>query len=174
MSSLSKYPTTDAQVVWAGINDVSGIDATLVEDAMENLDNILTQCHKLGFRNLLLIDVPPRKLFAPEKKGRCLFARQKSWADQSVPVIYDVIKDNIESWNAALKGQLSSWTARRGTKGNIFSSYQLFKDILKTPATSGFARSDPYTERGGIWIDHIHPTTEVHRLLFEGIKSFLS
>ena len=58
-------------VVWVGINDVGGLDHTLVEEAMDTIDDILGRCYRLGFRHLLLIDVPPRKLVKPGAKGEC-------------------------------------------------------------------------------------------------------
>lgn len=157
-------------VLWIGINDVSGVDHTLVEDAMEAIQDILGRCYKLGFRNLLLIDVPPRKLLKPDVKGGTYELHSAS-ADIPAPSIYKVIANNVEEWNTALEEELITWTERRGTFGKIFSAHHLFSDIMAHPIQYDFEPSDAYTSPGGIWADPIHPSTKIHELLFAEIKA---
>lgn len=92
------------------------------------------------------------------------------FADTAASSIYKVIANNIEEWNEALEEQWVSWTERPGTTGAIFSSYDVFEKILTNPTQYSFRPTDPYTPNGGIWYDHLHPTTKVHEILYTALK----
>ena len=55
----------------------------------------------------------------------------------------------------------------------IFSYWNLFNEILDEPLAHGFDEGDPTKAEGGIWLDKLHPTTEVHRILAKSVMDFL-
>lgn len=91
------------------------------------------------------------------------------------------IADRIEAWNALLPSLLTKWsslsstasTTRKGTS-KIFSSFAVFADILTYPEEHGFEKTDPRDEMGGIWVDGLHATSDVHEILALEMEAFLS
>jgi hypothetical protein len=77
-------------------------------------------------------------------------------------------------WNDThLPAVLAAWTARDGCTGRIFSAYRVFEDILERPERHGFETKDPGEIRGGIWVDGLHATDRVHRILAGALGEFL-
>jgi phospholipase/lecithinase/hemolysin len=50
----------------------------------------------------------------------------------------------------------------------------VFQDILDNPIAYSFERYDPSKAHGGIWVDGLHPTEEVHDIVAEEFERFLS
>ena len=55
----------------------------------------------------------------------------------------------------------------------IFSAWDLFSEIFEDPVSYGFDSDDIGKAGGGIWVDEIHPTERMHKLVAEGVKEFL-
>lgn len=60
-----------------------------------------------------------------------------------------------------------------GATAELFSTQQVFTDILRNPTKYGFKESDPYTISGGIWVDGLHPTTKMLQILGWAIRESL-
>jgi phospholipase/lecithinase/hemolysin len=54
-----------------------------------------------------------------------------------------------------------------------FSSHDTFTRILDDPVKFGFKEEDESAEGGGIWVDHLHPTSAIHAIVAEEIEAFL-
>jgi phospholipase/lecithinase/hemolysin len=55
----------------------------------------------------------------------------------------------------------------------IYSSYDTFTRVLRDPVSHGFAAEDATKEGGGIWYDHLHPTSAMHDVVARDIARFL-
>ena len=56
----------------------------------------------------------------------------------------------------------------------IYSSHAFFTRLFDSPEVYGFREADVRTRAGRMWVDHIHPTSKVHRLLAQDLTSFLN
>jgi hypothetical protein len=54
----------------------------------------------------------------------------------------------------------------------IYSSYDTFTRVLCDPISHGFIFED-VTKEGGIWYDHLHPTSAMHDIIAKDIAQFL-
>lgn len=80
-----------------------------------------------------------------------------------------------EDWNNALGSALSQFASSHPEATTfIFSSWDTFIPILDSPTGHGFKTTDPMMSRGGIWLDGLHPTSVVHKILAEDIAKFQS
>jgi hypothetical protein len=55
----------------------------------------------------------------------------------------------------------------------MFSSWDSFNRILDDPVAHGFVEADVGIALGGIWADHVHPTSRVHDFVARDISEFL-
>lgn len=56
-----------------------------------------------------------------------------------------------------------------------FSSWDLFTDIYDNPEKYGFKAEDVDQAYGGkMWMDGLHPTSAVHRIIADHVHSMLS
>ena len=56
----------------------------------------------------------------------------------------------------------------------IYSSSDTFTRVLGDPISHGFAFDDVRKEEGGIWYDHLHPTSAMQDIIARDIAQFLS
>jgi hypothetical protein len=56
----------------------------------------------------------------------------------------------------------------------IFSSWDTFMSILDYPDAYNFEEGDVDEPQGRIWMDHLHPTSEVHAILAKHLYKFLA
>lgn len=55
----------------------------------------------------------------------------------------------------------------------IYSSHHTFTQVLDNPGSYDFVPDDVAKMRGAIWIDNIHPTTAMHKIIAREIGAFL-
>lgn len=78
------------------------------------------------------------------------------------------MEERVETWNDSLRTQATAFAAdAKEATVLLFSSHQLLSDILEDPLAYDLTEDDPTTEGGGIWIDDLHLTEDVHRILGE-------
>lgn len=143
-------------ITWIGINDCafpSDIDASL-----SRLAAAQRRLYDLGARNMLLIDVPP-------------IHRSPAIAERDSE---EASKTYIR-WNQNLK-ELSERLAVDCPDATIllFSSFEVFTDILDNPDAHGFPPNHVRKQSGAIWYDHLHPTTKVHDIVAFRMAQFLA
>ncbi|KAL5532555.1 hypothetical protein ACEPAF_4329 [Sanghuangporus sanghuang] len=141
-----------------GVNDVArGCDPA---ESVDNLFKIIEELYKHGARNFLFFNTPP-VLRAPISRRR----KKASTARQ----------DPYRTWNTILRSDACGFVREHpDVSAIIFSLWNLFNEVLDDPVTHGFDRGDPDKPGGGIWFDRLHPTTDVHRLIAQSVRDFLS
>lgn len=147
-------------VVWIGINDVCM--PLRSDDPTEGLDGILSECYDLGLRNLVLIDVHPARRLSLATRVRPVHRIRLT---DAAPSAIQRLTDNVKRWNDSLPEHIDAWISREGTTAKLFSAHRVFSPLLEAPEDFGFKASDPNTQGGGIWADHVHPRSKVHQIL---------
>ncbi|KIJ69301.1 carbohydrate esterase family 16 protein [Hydnomerulius pinastri MD-312] len=141
-------------VTWVGINDCAFIsEPNGVVDVVQSLFVAQEKLYRAGARNFLFVDVPPIKRSPEGLSSRLL-----------KPTIHP-------AWNTALREAAQQFAlVHDDVSVVIFSSWDTFTRILDDAASYGF---DANAKFGGIWVDHLHPTTKVHDILAREISTFL-
>jgi len=138
-------------MTWVGINDVA-MSAALDQPIPPRLDAFFELQDKLyaqGARNFLFFGVPPMH--------RTPGARDHTLSLDNSP---------HHQWNIHLESGAAAFALRHeDATVMLFSSWHTFTQVLDNPESFGFAKSDPLQRRGGIWVDHIHPTSAMHAII---------
>ena len=96
---------------------------------------------------------------------------------QSTTYIYitiTVTSERFETWNKLLRESTAKFASQHvDATTMVFSSYKTFSNILEKPVEHGFEPDDVRKYAGGIWVDHIHPTSKVHWVVARDIAEFL-
>ncbi|KAI0792720.1 hypothetical protein C8Q75DRAFT_578347 [Abortiporus biennis] len=151
-------PSETCYVFWLGINDcgrtmeedLEEITKTLIEDGIEELYT------KASARNFLIFDVPPK---------------DRSPGGLEMPDL----ANQISTWNTHLK-DLTTKFVEESTLASLFlfSTNQVVTEILDNPTTYDFQEDDVDQEGGGIWMDELHFTSEVHTIIADKLHQALS
>ena len=80
-----------------------------------------------------------------------------------------------KKWNEALAETVRGFASEdpKEITAMIYSSYDTFTRVLDDPLSHGFALGDVEKEEGGIWYDHLHPTSAMHDIIARDIAHFL-
>lgn len=146
-------------VVFVGINDCCyKIDPR--ESVKKLFEGSVQSLYDLGARNFLIMDVPPRMRPSGSPNPSTSYT-QHHW--------------KVKMWNKAV----GSWTAdfeddHPTTIMLFFSTWMLFTKIYDDPTAYGFAAADVDQAFGGkIWMDGLHPTSAVHKILADNVHDML-
>ncbi|KAF8591063.1 carbohydrate esterase family 16 protein [Ramaria rubella] len=138
-------------VTWIGINDCAAeMDAS---SAIGNIFHLQERLYESGARNFLLIDMPP------------IHRTPVGLSNSEKPNKY-------EAWNEILHSS-DFGSSHPDATTLVFSSWNTFTRILDDPVGHGFEPEDLKKWMGGIWMDHLHPTSAVHKILADDIAEFL-
>ncbi|KAM5539794.1 hypothetical protein V8D89_006607 [Ganoderma adspersum] len=147
--------------IFLGINDCGTTDSDELESIVEGLFDALHQLYvQAGARNFVLFDVPP--------------------IDRSPQAIESDVEQEIatrvETWNGLLRSQMAEFgSSSKEATVLLFSPHQVLTEVLEDPLEYDFSEDDPTIDGGGIWVDDLHLTSEVHDILGEQLfKSLLS
>ncbi|KAK7685612.1 hypothetical protein QCA50_011479 [Cerrena zonata] len=145
-------------VTWIGINDLAFTkDRKTVDDSLGKLFEQQARLYELGARNFLFIDVPA-------------VHRSPAVAERRSANVLEL----LAYWNIRLRHFVTEFASTRSDVTTlIYSSFALFSRILDNPEEYGFKNTDPRLRGGGIWLDHIHPTTKMHHEIARDIAAFL-
>ncbi|CUS12505.1 unnamed protein product [Tuber aestivum] len=172
-------------LVWIGVNDVgnsyeNGDYANFHGILMDEYFRILEELYCAGARNFLLLNVPPIER-SPLTIGR---------GDQAV----SSEREALESYNRALEDGLCGFKrSHTDVHGDVFDTAEVFTRILDGPERYGIKNTtafcgryrggtpewDTYYPECGIkvseyfWLDSLHPTWPVHKVLAEKIAESL-
>ena len=84
----------------------------------------------------------------------------------------DTTKKRIETWNSLLRSRAVEFASSGDeTSVFVFSSHKVLTEILDNPTKHNFEGKDVTLEGGGIWVDRLHLTAEVHAII---AKRFLN
>ncbi|KAH7922567.1 hypothetical protein BV22DRAFT_1094380 [Leucogyrophana mollusca] len=157
-SNPSLDPAQTLYVLWLGINDCGLTDEADLEEIVDKLfDDGLDEMYiGSGARNFLLIDVPPidRSPSALESGG-------------------DVV-DRYLTWNRLLKSRIEAFASdNKNASVILFSVHSVITAILDDPTKYGFQEEDVTDEGGGIWLDELHFTSDVHSIIAQQLERAL-
>ncbi len=81
----------------------------------------------------------------------------------------------VDSWNEQLHAQVSEFT-RETPQATVFffSVHTTINKILENPEEYDFLEDDVADEGGAIWMDNLHITTAVHKILAEQLLTCVS
>ncbi|THH20678.1 hypothetical protein EW146_g716 [Bondarzewia mesenterica] len=150
-------------VTWVGINDcafLSSSEPSLVKDVIEDLFSLQEKLYEAGARNFLYINVPPinRSPAVPATKS----------ADPKHSEPYKM-------WNYNLMETAKEFTlSHPDITALVFSSWDTFNRVLDDPVAFGFNGDDGRKRGGGIWYDHLHPTSKMHGIIAKDVSEFLA
>ena len=83
-------------------------------------------------------------------------------------------KITYENWNKSLHVHAEIFYAKHPDSSVlIFSSWDTFEKILNDPIKYGFTKDDASKAGGRIWMDYLHPSTDVHEVIADDILKFL-
>jgi hypothetical protein len=146
----------------------------------DQLFTLQQELYTAGARNFLFIDVPPI-----DRSPICEFNSHLT-GEYFYDIIQDVFFKTREAaevgkpsphivWNQSLATYVQKFVdSHPDVTAMIWSSADLFTDVLDRPAHYQFSRStELYMEGGPIWHDHIHPTTRVHDIIAKEFSKFL-
>lgn len=179
--------TSCSKATWVGINDLAFVPAraktleaaTLV--IQEIVDELFTGQEKLyeaGARNFLFIGVPPVDR-SPACKDRFFFLFHALIYSDFVVIDREVAQrrevDYFSEWNRVLQQTIRKFVSDHDAVTAIyFSSYKVFTSLLDNPQEYGLPPEDVKKYGGAFWIDHLHPTTAVHKIVAEALVNVLS
>lgn len=140
---------------------------------IEKLFKLQDIVYDTGARNFLFFNLPPMHR-APGGKplaDHYSMCRSLLVAPQRLKGGYN----RYMNWNTQLETALEAFAAKH-TDATVllFSSWDTFTRVLDNPTQFGFAESDPDTECGGIWVDHMHPTSDMHEIIARDLASFIA
>jgi lysophospholipase L1-like esterase len=85
------------------------------------------------------------------------------------------MRATFESWNLALREAIEKFcAAHHDVSVFLFSSFKAFDSLLDDPEPYGLRVEDIRRFNGTVWMDHIHPTSQVHDFIANHIAIFLA
>ncbi|KAJ7598891.1 hypothetical protein C8J56DRAFT_769912 [Mycena floridula] len=140
---------------FVGINDCAF--GSQHENSIAKLFGLQEQLYEAGARNFCFFDIPP------VAKSPAVPASRESSAAAS-----------YLNWNSCLRSAIQSFCdSHPDISAFLFSTHDVFSSILEEPTAYGFKADDVKRRHGGIWYDHLHPTSRVHEILANQIEDFL-
>ncbi|KZS92119.1 hypothetical protein SISNIDRAFT_550594 [Sistotremastrum niveocremeum HHB9708] len=141
-------------VIWIGINDLAF--SSDHEEPIKRITSLMEDLYNAGGRNFLLIDIPPMN------RTPAATARRSSSG-----TIY-------QKFNAASRTAGNDFVVNHQRSTVLpFSAFDLFNQVLDDPEGFGFEKTDVGRAGGGIWVDRIHPTTGMHKVVADALCQFL-
>ncbi|KAH8116773.1 hypothetical protein DFH11DRAFT_1505240 [Phellopilus nigrolimitatus] len=155
-------------VTWVGINDCA-INWANREGAIDELVGLQELLYtQAGARNFLLVDVPPIHLSPAGKPDLSLYLIS------SVPEPQPSAGKHYLEWNAALRSRAKNFqSAHPDCTTLIFSAHETFTRLCTDPEAFGFQKTDVKQPSGAMWVDYLHPTSAVHKVVANDIEIFL-
>ncbi|KAL1688376.1 hypothetical protein GGG16DRAFT_116112 [Schizophyllum commune] len=142
-------------VLFFGINDCGQNTADrlgpIVDRIVDAAQSLFT---RFGARTFVFVDVPPTDRAPAAVRMEC----------------GDTVCGRVNAWNDSLRSKVAGWaesTAGTRAKTYLCSSHEAITSVLNNPEKYGFSKEDVAQEGGEIWLDDLHLTSAVHRILAE-------
>jgi len=142
-------------VSWIGINDIGrGWSSKTSLDILFEAQEML---YDAGARNFLFIDIPPMNRAPAVQLARA-----------SIDTLYT-------SWNTQLSSRIAQFVKNHPEEVSAFRffAFDTFNQMLDNLEMYGFDPKDVRKPAGSVWVDHLHPTSAVHKVVGEQVASFL-
>ncbi|KAJ3478447.1 hypothetical protein NLI96_g9750 [Meripilus lineatus] len=150
-------PWTDSDTLFGEISFKHSSEPDEFKEYQGRLFEAQAELYDNGARNFMFIDVPP--------------------IDRSpaVPPRFSYLSGRYNRWNDALGDNISEFVeAHPDITAFTFSSHALFNRLLDNPTQYGFPEDETKKEDGAMWVDHLHPTTAVHKEIARAVSEFLT
>lgn len=136
-------------------------DIDVAECVNRLFDYGIAPLHEAGARNFLIFDIPPR---------------MRASGSTSHSTSYVQHHEKVRTWNETLwKRSEEIEQIHSQTSICIFPTWDLFTDIFDNPDIYGFSSEDVNRGYGGqIWMDGLHPTSAVHKIIADQLVELLS
>ncbi|KAL1732640.1 hypothetical protein EV714DRAFT_235341 [Schizophyllum commune] len=143
-------------VLYFGINDCGQNTADRLGPIVDKIVGAAqTLFTRFGARIFVFVDTPPTDRAPAAVRMEC----------------GDTVQGRVNAWNDYLRAKVAGWaesvTAGTRAKTYLFSSHEVISDILDEPEKYGFSKEDVAKEGGEIWVDDLHLSSAVHRILAE-------
>ncbi|KAG7087763.1 hypothetical protein E1B28_013704 [Marasmius oreades] len=150
----TSFPKAICYVFFLGINDCGTTEECLLSEIVEKIPEAADRLYtEVGARNFVFINVPP----TDRSPGGLPHA--------------EIMKTRIETWNEEMRTHISQFVDDTPTaRVSCFSSHDILSAILDDPEKYGFTEADVVADRGGIWVDELHLTSRVHKIIAERMK----
>jgi hypothetical protein len=152
-------------VTWVGINDVAiGFNP---RDQLTVLFQKQASLYEVGARHFIFFNIPP----TDRSPGGRL----------ATPVLLNIgngsvrLRARIAEWNAALDECVEVF--RRDHEDitvEIYDAAKLFTEVLDDPKKYGFKDAVSDCSDDGVWLDYLHPTSAMHKVLAADVVKFLT
>lgn len=77
-------------------------------------------------------------------------------------------------WNERLHaGAKDFHTKHPNITALMYSSWDIFDKVNNEPTRFGFSNRDLRKRGGAIWMDHLHPTSRMHKVVATDLEAFL-
>ncbi|KAG0134712.1 GDSL lipase/esterase [Tuber indicum] len=178
-------PEDSLFLIWLGVNDIENSyrnvnPGDLHPSLMDEYFRLLEELYCVGARNFLLLNVPPIDR-SPLTTGQGEHAVSRE-------------QEALESYNSLLEDMLHGFKrSHRDVYGKVFDAAKVFTEILERPErydiknTTAFCEKyrvgtpewDTYYPECGVkvseyfWLNSLHPTWPVHKVLAEEIVKSL-
>jgi phospholipase/lecithinase/hemolysin len=145
---------------------------------METLKGAHKRLFDAGARNFLFINLPPIERSPGMLKG-VHSSKPKNKSSHAISLLVASYRLNAgqiyKDWNKALAETVRQFANANHSEitAMIFSSYDTFTNVLDDPVSCGFTSEDVRKEEGGIWYDHLHPTSRMHDIIAANMAQFL-
>lgn len=92
-----------------------------------------------------------------------------------VPTGYFSTRENpYINWNIALGETVEAFASKHeDVTVLIYSSHATFTKFLDNPEKYDFTPGDVRRRGSSVWVDHLHPTSKVHRVVAQDLAEFL-
>ncbi|KAH9935010.1 SGNH hydrolase-type esterase domain-containing protein [Fomitopsis serialis] len=149
-------------VTWVGINDCAFATETTIPNFIDKLFDLQEQLYEAGARSFLLIDVPPVHRSPAGRK-----------ASSTVPGKGPSVR--LELWNKLLLESAQHFASKHDQATVLyFSSWTTFSRVMDDPVSYGFTQEDTEVPASRMWVDFLHPTSDMHDIIARDVADFLT
>ncbi|KAG8901465.1 hypothetical protein FRB99_005294 [Tulasnella sp. 403] len=161
MKEAIKWAAADSLfVTWVGTNDVAyaNFDA---KRSVRYLFTLQQELYRAGARNFLLLNVPPLPL--PMSK-----------ASETHPQLLARIR-RCTDWNNMLSKLIDTFVEQhQGSSVFLFDAHACFERMFNDPPKYGFPKGSGKAYDKHMYVDHIHPSSGMHKVIAEELAAFLN
>lgn len=137
-----------------GTNDCGTRGLFNVSKSMETLFELQEELYHAGARTFIFMTIMP--------VDRAPVGR----------MMVENLAERVQAWNRGLVDAVKRFRKRHEPECTVmlYDAHALFTRLIENPARHGMANAGL---GGGLWVDDVHPTTHVQRLLAKDIRAFL-
>jgi phospholipase/lecithinase/hemolysin len=152
------------EVTWVGVNDCAiGLDPAT---QLRKFYQVQESLYEAGARNFVFFNVPPTDRSPAGKFSR---------ASLIIGRDSNSLRSQIGDWNVAL-AELATRFRQFHTDVDVlvYDVAALFAEVLDHPTKYGFRNASSYGGEDCVWLDILHPTSAMHKVIAADVARFLS